>query len=1051
VKNTTKNALLRGGSAFQALALMGAGVAFSTIMPQVASAQDYTNVTASGKVTDASGKPIAGATVAVVSDAQGFRRDAVTDSSGSYRIPALPQGNYTFEITADGYPAFSEKGVVLTQSSAGNTFRLGEQTASVDGEAIVVTGARIRVSDFDRTTTGAVIPIGELASRVPVARDLTSVILLAPGTGQGDTAFGNLAAVSGSSVSENAFFLNGLNITEFREGLGAVGVPFEFYNTVEVKNGGIPAEFGRFTGGFINATTKSGGNEFHGGVLFNFEPDSLREDAPNTTGGTLLRTGYNKADTLEDKQAIFQLSGPIIKDHLFFYGLYQTNDRQSGDTLLTSNVAQTTAYSTGLRREERRMRSPFWGGKIDAVITDGQRLEFTYFDSSQKTTIDAYGVVDENGGAYDSRVDQKALRGDYQNTTVLRAGGKNYVGRYTGQFTDWLTVSGAYGKNKNRDISGSTNDDYPFIADLSGNFNPALSGNLLNVIDDNSDTREFYRADVDLFVNFFGQHHFKAGYDQEKLTTNATSSYTGGVAWTYQNSGPTGDVYVTDPDVLYVTGRTFVNGGVFKSKNTAFYIQDAWSLFDNRLTLNLGLRNDRFSNDNVAGETYFKSGNQWAPRLSFSVDPAGDGRTKVYGSFGRYFLPVVANTNIRLAGAELDYTRYFRVAGINSDNTPILGAPILGFDDAAACPDTGVANCDIVSDGEATPTEATVAKNLKPQSIDEFVLGIERSLGNKIRVGLFGQYRKLNESLEDVAIDAAVLNYCTANGITGCEDTWTGFHQYVLVNPGAAAQITLSDTVNGETELRTVDFSAADLGYPKAKRTYKAITATFDRDFDGVWSLNASYTWSKSKGNIEGGVRSDNGQTDSGLTTAFDQPGLTNGAYGYLPGDARHRFKIFGSYAVTDWFTIGAQFQAQSPRHYGCIGRVPVSVDAFAGAYGAAGFYCNLDADGNVITDPAYAGFQNNASGTSLQLTPRGSQFKSDWNTFTNLSLAFKLPADLFTGTFRIDVFNVFNEKNALDFEERGTVTNGRPRSDYGLPTIYQTPRYFRFQLGVNF
>ena len=78
----------------------------------------------------------------------------------------------------------------------------------------------------------------------------------------------------------------------------------------------------------------------------------------------------------------------------------------------------------------------------------------------------------------------------------------------------------------------------------------------------------------------------------------------------------------------------------------------------------------------------------------------------------------------------------------------------------------------------------------------------------------------------------------------------------MLANPGRDAQITLSDPVKfGESTLRTIDFSAADLGYPRARRTYKAITATFDRDFDGVWSLSASYTWSKSEGNIEGGIR----------------------------------------------------------------------------------------------------------------------------------------------------------------------------------------------------
>ena len=1053
MKKTTLIALKAGAAPF-VLGLASLTATAGLIAPTSAMAQDFTNVTATGEVVGSDEAPIANATVTITSNAQGFKRTVTTDSSGNYRVSNLPQGSYSFEINASGYGSFTDPNVLLTQSTGGNSFKLFAADAAVADGAIVVTGARIRVSDFDRTTTGQVISVADVADRVPVARDLTSVILLAPGTSAGDTAFGNLPAIAGGSVSENTFFINGLNLTDFRQGLGSVEVPFEFYNTVEVKNGGVPAEFGRFTGGFVNATTRSGGNEFHGGVLFNWIPDSLNEDAKNTL------IDQNDRDTGETITAIGHLSGPIIKDKLFFFGFYQNNFVKSGDTLLTTNPNTVVSgvavapYSTGLRREERKTTSPFYGGKIDFLPFDGHRFEATYFNSSFDRTLQSYGVVDINGGGYDSRVDPDGpFVGAFRSTSLLQGGGENYIGRYTGELTQFLTVSAAYGKNKRRAVVGSTTPDYPFISDVSGNFSPALSGNAINLVQASFDEREFYRADVDVFVNLLGEHHFKAGYDRENLTTNTTNSYTGNVAWTYTNSGPSGDVYVTTPNTLYVTGRTFVNGGVFKSRNEAFYLQDSWSLFDNRLVLNLGVRNDRFENKNVVGDTYYKSGSQWAPRLAFAFDPSGDKRTKIYGSFGRYYLPIVANTNIRLAGAELDYTRYNLVSGVNPDDTPILGAPVLGFADAVACPDTGIANCDVISDGVATPTEATVAKNLKPQSVDEFIVGIERSIGNGIRVGLYGQYRKLNESLEDIAIDASVLAYCTAQAIAGCDDIWTGFHQYVLANPGSASQITLSDPLPGETTLRTVDFSASDLGYPKAERTYKAITATFDRDFDGKWGISGSYTWSESKGNIEGGIRSDNGQTDSGLTTAFDQPGLTDGAYGFLPGHAEHKFKVFGSYAPFSWLTLGAQFQAISPRKFGCIGRVPRQIDPFAGAYGAAGFYCNTDASGKVITDPAFpfSNSSNPAIPTTLKLTPRGSVFQSDWNIFTNLSAVIKVPSDVVKASFRVDVFNVFNRQGATDFRELGTQSNGRPRGDYGTPLAYQTPRFFRFQFGVEF
>jgi hypothetical protein len=78
------------------------------------------------------------------------------------------------------------------------------------------------------------------------------------------------------------FYVNGLNITNFVNGIGAT-VPFEFYKSVEVKTGGYPAEFGRGTGAVINAVTKSGSNDFTFAIHGNYEPDSLREEAPNTT------------------------------------------------------------------------------------------------------------------------------------------------------------------------------------------------------------------------------------------------------------------------------------------------------------------------------------------------------------------------------------------------------------------------------------------------------------------------------------------------------------------------------------------------------------------------------------------------------------------------------------------------------------------------------------------------------------------------------------------------------------------------------------------------
>ena len=1044
---------LRGGTALQALALLGAGVGMVSIAAPAA-AQDYTNVNATGRIQSTTGEPISGATVTVTSNAQGFSRTVTTGSDGTFRVAAIPQGSYTFTVEASGYDSFTDNAVTLNQGSAANQFTLASAGAAAAGGDIVVTAGRVQVADFDRNTVGATIAIGELATRVPVSRDLTSVVLLAPGTSLGDSAFGNLPAVAGSSVSENAYYINGLNITEFRQGLSPVEVPFEFYNTIEVKNGSIPAEFGRFTGAFVNATTKSGGNEYHGGVLFNWQPDDLREDNPDTL------TNYNRTDVRERKQFNAYLSGPIIKDHLFFYGIYQTNESRNEDTFLTGNPntvltirdaagnitsrQQVLPFGTGLQRNVVTNNSPFYGGKIDAVIVDGQRLEFTYFNTSSTQTTNSFNVVDENGGAYDSRVDRFARTGTYRGGGVSLFGGENYVGRYTGQFTDWLTLSAAYGVNKNRAIQTASDPSLPAVTDTSGQFNPALVGNPIGDTINNSDKRTFYRGDADLYVNLLGRHHFRGGYDREELESVSLQTRNGGFSYAYAFAN-SADQYAP-ANTLYVGRTTYRNGGTFTSLNEAAYLQDSWSLLENRVNITGGVRWDRFKADNVAGARYYDSGDQFAPRINFSFDPIGDQRTKVYGFFGRYYLPVPTNTNIRLAGAELFFTEYFRTTGpANSTNVPVIGAPLL-FAGAGRCPTTGVLNCDVNDDGVPSPTDSTVSSTLKPQSVDEFILGYEQRIGARWKVGAFGTYRKLNQSLEDVAIDAAVNNYCARNNIAGCGAIYSGFHQYVLTNPGAPLTVALSDPIGGETTRRTVTFSAAELGYPKAERTYKAVTLTVDREFDGIWSFSANYTYAKNIGNIEGGIRSDNGQVDSGLTTAFDQPGLTVGAYGYLPTDVRHNIKAYGSYRLFPWLTLGVQTQVQSPRSYACIGTVPNRVDVFAAQYGAAGYFCNLDASGAIITNPATTVTQAN-----LQPVRRGTGFKSDWTSFTNLSLAFKIPTDLFAATARLDVFNIFAEKAKIDFEERGTQAGGNPRGDYGYVNAYQAPRSARIQLQFDF
>ena len=993
--------------ALRAILMLGVALPMIANFPIEAHAQDYTSIAASGRVSDENGAPIANAVVTITSSDRGVTRSAVTTASGSYSIPQLTPGDYDITVNADGFAPYEEAAVPLTRSNgAANSFALASLGGSIAD--IIVSGTRTAISDFEDATTGATINLSDIDQRVPIARTLQDVILMAPGTVRGssgaNSGFADQVAISGASFIENSYYVNGLAITNFRMGLQPVEVPYDFYETVEVKTGGMSAEFGRATGGVVNAVTKSGSNEYHASILGTWEPDSLRSTSPATVQLD------NKDATQTRREAVFQASGPIIKDRLFVYGLYTIRDFES----FTPDENQDNA--TRVKND-----SPFWGVKVDGYITDDHHVEFTYFDTNNETRTRSL-EYDRTSGE----------EGAETGGTNSRGGGKNYVARYTGNFTPWLTVSAAYGVNKLRDGTLPLDITNERVLDYRDNDAGIDIG--LNKVTDafgyTDDEREFYRGDIDLNFELGGSHHVRLGYDHETDTSEQIHQTMGnGFYKIFTANADTSARLGIAEGTDYYTTRVYQNNGTSTVRNEAFYIQDDWSLMNDRLRLQLGLRNDRFSNQGVNGESYYESGNQWAPRLGVSYDLFGDGRTKLYGFYGKYYMPLAGDLNLNVMGGRVTYTRYNLLNGLDSTkNTPLPGDPILGSGNFSACPDTGIANCEVAADGSAADPSGAIAQNLKPQSSSEFILGAEHRLSNNIRVGAYFTHRTLDNVIEDLTVDYGARAYCIAQGFSeaACISAYRGGSNWVIANPGQDITVQINPLPDGTTP--TVTLAAKDLLYDKPERNYNAVTLTFDREFDGDWGLSASYTWAMDKGNYEGGVRSENGQLAVSRVSDFDSPGFQNGSYGYLPNDRRHTLKVFGSYRPVSFLDLGANVLVQSPRSYSCIGTVPVEVDPYANGYHGYSYYCNGE------------------------LVPRGTAFKGDWVQSLDVSAVARIPMPSgFNASLRLDVFNVFNFQSVTAYNEFGQLSDDSPNSNYMKPEAYQSPRYARLQLRMGF
>lgn len=1039
-----KKLMFQTSAAWQVLALATASVATMAVATPAA-AQDYTRGTLVGTVVDDKGVPISGAQVTVTSNEQGYASTVTTDANGTFRVPALATGPYTVVIRRDNAVIVEDRGANVLAGQS-NTFSYTAGTAAtatagadqnLDDGVVVVTGTRVQVNDFASTQTGATLDVAELAQTVPVSRSQTALILLAPGTVSGDGGFGDLASIGGATIAENAYYVNGLNITDFRTFVGGSLVPFEFYRTLDVKTGGYQAEYGRALGGVTSAVTKSGSNEFQAGAVVTFNSNNLRSNSPDTY------LAYNESDYRQSVDGNFYVSGPIIKDRLFVYGLYSPRFFKNGDS----------SFSTG-QRVVSTADTPFYGLKVDGIIAEGHRVEGTFFRDAQDQTTDFF------------RFDRTTLEeGALIGTTKSKFGGNNFIGTYTGKFSDFLTLSAAYGVNKNV----GTSQPSPNVAFITSQINPptgltsrTVQGFSATQFAD-KDKREVYRADADVYVNLLGEHHFRAGFDYEKLTASEATFRSGG-GYDYVFVRP-----VAGRPNGYIQRTFYANEGEFKTNQRAFYLQDSYSTFGNRLNFQIGVRNDRFENFSVEGDKYYDSKSLWAPRLGASFDVFGDKRTKLNAFWGRYYLPIATNTNIRLGGAELFYRQRFEYpagqgpfSDLNRDGIPDgltfdangdvtnLGAAFGSSTCPAAGPNGGQTCFSILSDGIQGPTDTLVSSNLKPSSTDEFILGASHRFGSWT-VGVDYVRRRLKETLEDAAIDAAVLAYCDANGVAGCDDVFTGFHQYVLINPGSDVNVRLDGdcTVPGQCDVVTL--KASDLGYPKAVRKYDAVQLTVDKAFNGFYGFNASYVWTKLRGNFEGAVKSDNNQTDAGLTQDFDQPGFLDGADGDLANGRRHAFKVYGHVQPVKWLDIGVNARLESPRKFSCIGNY-FDENNFAAAYGSASYYCTIPTLGGTPVP-------NSAGGTSY-LINRGEGLKSDWLKNVDLGLAVDLSEFsemLGTGfgnsQIRVDVFNVFNSKAKIDLQEFGDRANFvyEPNPNFGRTTGYQAPRSVRLQLAFRF
>lgn len=974
------------------------------------------------------GRASSGDVITLVNTATGATRSVTVGADGSYRLAQLPVGDYQLQVTSGG----QAKGAPLVVSvplGGTATVNLGSGGDLVNLDAVQVVGSRVvnRV-DVYSTETATNITREELA-RIPVDQTLGSVALIAPGVIGGNSSFGGIS-FGGSSVAENSIFVNGLNVTDFYRRQSFSTAPFAFYQEFQVKTGGYSVEFGRSTGGVINAVTRSGSNELQGGAQVTFEPAAWRAQADDR----FYADGSVNVRSSRDRQSFAKnnvwASGPLIRDRVFLFAMYEWRNSESRFT-----------NSSGSSMSRRGSDNGFWGAKLDWRLSDDHLVELLAFsdEGDSATAVHPYNwATDTISAAPPSR-------------STSSSGGKSGSLSYTGHFGENFTAKAMYGINRSSSYVRSPADlqcDWITYNNASyGNAYRALGSPVLgchpgsNVVS-HEDERKAKRLDFEWTL---GDHLLRFGWDHELMTTDRVTFYPGS-GTQYVAYGRTSSNQVLDNGTplpagvnAFLMGRKRADGGVFDIEASAWYLEDVWSVTSN-LMLNLGVRIDNFENLTAVGTTFTKIEDLVSPRVGFSWDMKGDGSTKLFGNLGRYYLPIPSIISYTFAGGLTDERTFYALNGWRQATNPVTGAaylePVIGPQIGPVDDQFNISVRDL---------RQSIDRDLDAMHQDEAILGFQSTLSQAWSWGVNATYRRMENALDDIRINALCgVRHATLFPIGNPGDELTLWGTTAL---GCAQDgwVTIDTSKQGYMTSTTNQI----VGYSKPRRTYSALEFQVDRAWDGKWAFNGSYLWSRSNGNFEGPVNSDTNYGDTGMVQHWDHP-ANNQDYGPLFNDRTHQVKLRGSYQLNDSWLFGASMTALSGGPINAFG-VTWPNDSLAagsvtsiGSGGGSFWHCVPPAGTpNCSTVPVanrvytYAG--------------RGWGGRLPWTYNVGANVTWTLPVPDVDLKVRFSVFNLLNQQQVINVSQRYEAQPGQVRPTWNTGTRWQSPRYMQLVATYNF
>jgi outer membrane receptor protein involved in Fe transport len=825
-----------------------------------------------GEAVDSAGQAVPGATVTIKSPSLQGTRSAATDAHGEFHFAFLPPGAYEVTIGLAGFKTVVISGVRLELDHTA-TVRGRMEIAAVR-ETVDVTAPPPEI-DVTNVTTG-LNATADLFTRMSFDRSFFAIARVAPGTQEDESG----TAFYGSTGAENEYVIDGLNVTGTGYGGHGKELTFDFVEEVEVKTGGLPAEYGRTTGGILNVLTKSGGNEFHGSAFGFFAGGGLQSDDRTAERRPTDVTTVNHTASKYDFGA--SLGGRIVRDRLWFFSAFnrvvENSEIKVIRDLKSQGAPRVGSVVDGQARDNR------FAGKLTWRPAPSSTLAVSVFSDPQRFAGPIGGI---NGPP-----------STYLGT--LDTGGTNVTPRYEGTFGGSLLVHALFGSHHQAQVQGGPATDEPRFVDLT--VDPPASRGGIGFFGEAISRRNVYKLDV---AKFAKGHELKIGGDVEAMPSHGNRGFSGGdsvikltqdgqVFYSHfrflDDQAPGFDL--NDPSTWRGTS-TFL--GSTHTRNLSAYAQDAWQI-QRGLTFNLGLRFERQDLQGRARRTAMSLDN-WGPRAGAAWDVKQDGRSKLYTAFSRYFESIPWFIQV------LSFPGPTSANSFNRDPTP-----------GSFTPDSTVPLASAVN----SSTSTAVDPGLKGQYVDEWMVGYERELRGDFLIGLKGNWRKLGRVVEDLT--AGDGKYLFGNPGEGEGKTLAFFD-------GSSAPSPKARRVNYSVEL-TARKRLSHGWQLLASYVWTRLRGNYDGVFQRATGFSVSPNWTSGFDyadlmvNAEGPLTSESvhqckldGSYELGGKASGLNVGLSTHWYSGLPENA---------YGVSVWY-LGAQYYLV-PR--GSVGRNPADFES---------------------------------------------------------------------------------------------------------------------------